>query len=265
MRAAVLSAVLLGLVLASCALVTFGGSDYGTTCGFSGRDKGCGKCIAGSCQKQVDACCADATCRKVPDDSTFGVSLTNDPGTLAKLDTCASGGSCRDLEGDRNADAIRQCIEDKCQGECDLWRYSTLHADATSCKVESASSTSPERCSCQVPGTTEDAPTAPNSVACSSGLCCADKDWPGPASKCNCQPIQCHLYSSSCACEVFSLSEQPVDECSRGTCCLSPSEGSCSCWTDRGCQLDEIPVQKCTADLVWCGSNQRTVDRCSAN
>ena len=268
MHAAVIVVALLGPVLASCALVTFGSSDYKTTCSFSGSDTGCGKCIAQHCQPEVDACCADSSCRAKPDD-TIGIgTLYGDPGVLAKLDTCGGGGSCKDLENDPKAPAIRACIEDKCQGVCDLWRSSTLHADETNCTVTNPVSGTPD-CSCAVPGTVQDAPSSPNSTECaaatvSRGLCCADKDWPAPAAKCSCRTVTCHLYSNACTCELdIGLSDQPVDECSRGSCCIA-TDGTCSCWEDRGCYDDEQKVDKCTADLVYC-SSQRNVDRCSAN
>jgi hypothetical protein len=261
----------LGTLVASCALLTFGGDDYSTTCDFAGRaSNACGECIAAHCQAKVNACCADSECKKGQESSTaFGITVTpplGEPGALARLDTCAKGGSCEDLEGDPRAQAIATCVEASCQDVCDLWRASTLHADETSCTRDVASD--PPTCSCTVPADTEDAPTSPNSQSCTGasiggGVCCADKDWPTPASECACRPARCQKYANGCACGFdFTLSDQPVDDCSRGTCCVR-TDGSCGCF-DQPCSDDEVPVDSCTPELVNCGTGRRTVDRCSA-
>jgi hypothetical protein len=261
----------LGTLVASCALATFGGDEYSTTCDFEGRASApCGACIAAHCQAKVDACCADSECKKGPESgSAFGISVTpplGEPGVLARLDACAKGGSCQDLETDSHAQAIATCVEASCQDACDLWRASTLHADGTSCETDA--DTEPATCTCTVPADTADAPSSANSASCTTAslggaVCCADKDWPSPASQCTCRPATCRSYSNGCICGFdYTSSEDHVADCSRGSCCLR-TDGTCAC-SDDPCSDVETPVDSCTPELVTCGTSQRTVDRCSA-
>jgi len=255
--------------LAACALATFNGEEYATTCGFSGRtDHACGQCIAANCQAPVDACCANETCRKMPDDSAFGVSSSyGDPGALKRLDTCAQGGSCQALEADPRAKDIAACIQTSCQGSCDLWRKSTLRPEESSCEVKAGTSYSPPSCECTIPATTEGAPTSPNSVRCStktipSSVCCASDDWPAPASTCRCVTVSCLTAGDQCYCKVASSTSEGVNACARGTCCISAYDGSCT--RGSSCGSDDTIVDQCNAESVVCGRGRRTVASCSA-
>lgn len=262
---------LVGLVgpLTACALATFNGDDYAPTCNFAGRtDQACGQCIAQSCQAQVDACCANETCRATPDDAVFGVSTSyGDPGALARLDTCARGGSCQELEYDPRTREITACIQQSCQGVCDLWQRSTFRPEESSCEVNEGSSYSAPSCDCTIPATTEGAPRRPNSVTCSQktltlGLCCASKDWPAPASTCRCTSVVCTTAGNQCSCRAETSRSEGVNACGRGTCCISAYDGTCGC--GRGCSGDDIVVDQCTPASVVCGTNRRTVESCSA-
>lgn len=255
--------------LAACALSTFNGNEYAPTCHFAGRtDHACGQCIAESCQPQVNTCCANEACRATPDDSVFGVSTSyGDPGVLARLDTCASGGSCQDLEYDGRATEIAACIQRSCQGVCDLWQRSTFRPEESSCELKPGTSYSAPSCECTIPATTEGAPRRPNSVACSqktvtSGLCCASKDWPDPASTCRCTTVVCTTAGSQCSCRAETSPAEGVNACARGTCCISAYDGTCGC--GRSCSDQDIIVDQCTPASVVCGQNRRTVESCSA-
>lgn len=249
-----------------CAFTQVGvGSDYTTTCSFTGRDSSaCGKCIAAKCQTQVDACCADATCRASnKTDLGFGVS-TGDDGTLGKLDGCGDGKSCYDLEVDPAAKAMAACVQSACSDVCDTRLASARKATATSCEWKT-SYTKERYCECVVPSTSNGVASAPNDTACgpSAGICCADLDWPAPASKCSCDPPSCNSYSGDvCICERQTGSSV-VSDCARGPCCLT-SEGECRCDpTRRACPEGDTPVKSCSRAEVRCSPGKRAVTTCS--
>lgn len=256
--------------LGACALSTFNAEEYLPTCGFAGRtDKPCGQCIAAKCQGLVDACCANESCREVPSDSVLGVSTSyGDPGALKRLDACAQGESCKDLESDPRVRDLAACIQESCGDSCDLWRKSTLVPEESSCEVSPATEYSPASCDCTIPATTEGAPTEPNSVRCNrktvpTGICCASKDWPAPASTCRCSVVVCRLYSNACTCEIQTSKTEPVNACARGTCCIRAYDGTCGC--GLSCGPDDIIVDQCTTAEVHCGGDRRTVESCSAD
>lgn len=256
--------------LVACALATFNDEEYLTACSFEGRtDAPCGQCIAAHCQGPVDACCASESCRETPSGSVLGLPISSgDPGALKLLDTCAQGGSCEDLEADARVRDLAACIQRSCGSSCDLWRRSSLVPEASNCKVSPATQSSAAQCDCTIPATTEGAPTEPNSVTCNrktvpSGICCASKDWPAPASTCRCSTVICKLYSNACACERETSKTEAVNACSRGQCCISTYDGHCRCGSS--CGEGDILVDQCTAGDVHCGSGQRTVERCSAD
>ncbi|MBX3222620.1 MAG: hypothetical protein KF795_19025 [Labilithrix sp.] len=261
--------VVLVVPLAACALSTFNGDDYTSTCTFAGRsDQPCGQCIATNCQAPVDACCANEACRATPDDGVFGVSsVYGDPGALKRLDTCAGGGSCQDLEYDPRAKDIAACIQRSCQGVCDLWQRSTFKPEESSCEVKPGTTYSSPSCECTIPATTEGAPRKPNSVKCTRktvpfAVCCASKDWPAPASTCRCTSVACTTAGDQCSCRVQTSPTEGVNACGRGTCCISAYDGTCGC--GRSCGESDIVVDQCTPTSVVCGTNRRTVESCSA-
>lgn len=253
------------LMLGACALATFDGDGYVTTCSFAGRaDNACGRCIAANCQPLVDACCASESCRDVPDDSIF--SIGDRPSALTRLDACAQGGSCKELEADPGVLDLATCIQTSCPSVCDLWQRSTLVPDASSCEVAPATKYNEATCSCTIPAKTEGAPRTPNAVTCDQttvhGVCCASKDWPAPASTCECRAVTCVVSGDTCRCEK-GRSSSSVNACARGTCCISAFSGTCTC--DSYCRPEDTIVEQCTAASVHCGDGRRTVESCSAN
>ncbi len=260
-------AVLLGAGGLGCAWTSVGvSSDYSTTCGFAGRDTtACGKCIAKSCQKPVDACCADATC-KASNKTDYGFGITSgDDGTLGRLDACGDGKSCYDLESDPLGKAIAECVEASCSDVCDTRKVSQRRATDTSCSVKTSYDKT-TYCTCVVPSNVNGKPSSGNDQPCSRsfGVCCADLDWPSPASECTCTPPSCNVYAGDvCICEKEKGSKT-AETCGRGVCCQT-SDGTCRCDpTKKACDAGQTPVDSCTTAQVGCGSGKRAVTSCSA-
>lgn len=274
-RALGFSVPLAVVLLASAPSCTLTATDYGTTCHFAGENGACGKCIATNCQALVNACCADSTCRQENEPnggcagigaSTTGTKLY----TMGKLDACASGKSCFDLEVDAKGAGIAACTRQHCSDTCDLRREPVVRvAEATDCSYSSSRTS----CDCKVPGT-PDVPAVANDVSCSQGertdvVCCADLKWPAAGSSCTCTLAVCIAYSNGCTCELESSnynSSNRVEACTLGACC-EDDKGECSC-NETACdaQYNERgrAVKACTPAEVRCGDTKRRVTSCSA-
>jgi hypothetical protein len=188
---------------------------------------------------------------------------------MSKLDACASGKNCFDLEADPLGAAMAGCTREHCSDVCDLRREPIVrNAQATDCSFDSSRT----GCTCKVPGV-PDVPASPNDVACTQGdrtdvVCCADLNWPNAGSSCSCNVAVCVAYSNACSCELARsyTSDNQVLGCTLGNCCES-NEGECSC-RETACNASYSSrgsaVKQCSPAQVRCDAEKRRVTSCSA-
>src|SRR5262245_9663687 len=95
-------------VSSACVLVVPSRGVYSGHCGFSGIDTPCGKCLAASCSKQLDACCSDDACG----------------GVIKDVESCCAGSAdtCATLQNGSDANGAHRelsaCVESQCKGAC---------------------------------------------------------------------------------------------------------------------------------------------------
>lgn len=174
---AALRAAALALATVAIACVSLGcPPDNGARCRFDGDDTtACGKCIAASCQSQVNKCCDDQySCLKTE---------------MPKVDACSRGEGCSSLStSSYSGGPIATCIQSWCATPC----LGTVGGSGSNPNVACVPTKNGCQCSVQTQdaaGTAAVAPCSSAQVPSGNGapLCCATSGFPDVAfSACRC-------------------------------------------------------------------------------
>jgi hypothetical protein len=216
-------------------------SKLGSTCHFQGESTACGQCVATTCAKQLDACCASSSCAS----------------SLSSLDQCAADAdvvACGQLT--TLAPDLGSCIESACAACGGSDAGVEAAAGSTNCYK------SGDSCFCSAGQQHANGFVCNTGTLPGPGLCCADYGWPqATASQCSCEPFSCTQESGGGICSLgvdstLTTSWSGTGCCSLGTTCLCDDSTS-------SCPGSETQVDTCTVAAIGCGSSQVQVTSCS--
>jgi hypothetical protein len=229
----------------------------GGTCGLTSSEKSeaCGSCLAKSCQVSLDACCAAGKeCE----------------GAISAVVLCKNDESeCRAPGAGLAETNLRTCAKTQCEESCGAGLPADGGAD-TSPPGNRVCEDVGEVCGCRV----QDDAGASGSCMPSSrnGACCASLGFPAVGETCACWVRVCSVTresssgsTSKCSCGFFgSRPTETSTSCTVtiGTCCAG--ESLCDCDRQRDtCPAGTREVTGCSASDLGCGSEAKSVSRCS--
>lgn len=247
-------------LLAACVFFVPSPSETtGGTCGLTSSEKNeaCGTCLAKSCQVSLDACCAAGKeCE----------------GAISAVVLCKNDESeCR-VPGSSSAESnLRACAKTRCEESCGDGLPADGGVDATPPGNRVCEDVG-EVCGCSVQ---DDAGATGSCTPYSQGACCASPDFPAVGTTCACWLRLCSVAresgsgaTSNCKCGYFARSPSyPLEgstscSVSRGTCCAGDIECDCEKARDT-CPSGTREVTACVASDLGCGSEAKSVSRCS--
>jgi hypothetical protein len=227
----------------ACVLFTtpFRGDEH---CGFAGREKLCGECLATRCAGAIDTCCSETSC----------------DGAILSVEQCArtQDQSCAELlrpSTNKERLALATCARDNCAAYC---------SPATGTSVTACGDTPLTAgfgCRCRTGSN-----VVANNYVCSEASlprtrCCAPQAWPGPTVECTCKPFACFPTSEGCVCNLGSSAE-PGDLlfCRGAHCCATDTVCTCQ---PSACSPGTREVAECNLQQIGCATATRAVPSCS--
>ncbi len=216
------------------------GDSFSSTCAVADPSTTCGTCIDNACGAQLDACCADTTCRTV----------------LSSVDSCSEAGSCIVDTTGTAASALESCIAVQCPS-CQV-----LPATVYDAGIYCSDDLTMGWCQCSTESILGQATTRCDQTTIPGGICCADQTWPSSGT-CTCGTISCSSQTDSCSCSFnLGITSISCNQSGGGFCCATAYDCTCG---STPCDSNATPVSDCDVpSSIACPSGQHVISNCSS-